>query len=216
VTACDKFVGENLIYFFVGRPAFKTKVGGEASYWQCPAVFILRSLGNASVKRIHPFDTGAFIDRLLPNYLTLFPLERFNLGSECDIIGKLISIFFGDAESYMYGSGMGEREFRKRYDVSPRHQEVEALTRLYNDRPATFDDRGKCVEVQVETDIGLVRSNLIGVVVPHPYLLEPELISKFEELGCRIESYGVFPLQVENYYATIYERVKKIIDGMVQ
>src|SRR5689334_13349120 len=118
-SADDKF-RENLLYLFVGRPAFKTKIGSEASYWQCPAVFVFKSISRMSTKRIHPFDTGAFIDGLLPEYLTIFPLERFNLGNEPEVIGKLISTFFGDAESYMVGNGVGEREFIRRYKLSAR------------------------------------------------------------------------------------------------
>lgn len=147
LSASENFEGEHLLYLFVGRPAFKMKFGGEASYWQCPAVFVVKDVSGTLVKRIHPFDTGAFINGLLPTYLTLFPLARFNLGTGCEIIGKLISSFFGDAESYMYGRGLGEQEFIRRFNLTARHQEIEALTRLYNDRPATFDDRGKCIEI---------------------------------------------------------------------
>src|SRR5689334_7650680 len=56
---CKVFRGEKLNYFFVGRPAYKKEYEVEGDYWELPACVIL-DYSSVPIKRIYPFDTGAF------------------------------------------------------------------------------------------------------------------------------------------------------------
>src|SRR5258706_981135 len=56
---CNVFTGEKLAYFFVGRAAYKRELSQEAEYWELPSC-IVRSFTTHGVKRIFPFDSGAF------------------------------------------------------------------------------------------------------------------------------------------------------------
>jgi hypothetical protein len=48
---CDVFEGEDLSYFFVGRPAYKYKNdGSEAEDWELPCCFVFEFSGHCSMK----------------------------------------------------------------------------------------------------------------------------------------------------------------------
>jgi len=68
--------------------------------WQLPAVLVMRFNTPPPLKRIYPFDTGAFHRGRMPDYLTAFDMENFELGSDQDQIGRMISLYFQDARSH--------------------------------------------------------------------------------------------------------------------
>lgn len=207
---CNVF-RENLCYLFVGRPAYKWTSSAEASYWQAPLVFVLKDLAGAPIKRVHPFDTGAFQSNRIPDFLTMFPMAGFDIGPDPLAIDRLISAFFKDVEAYLAGMGFSEDELQSRYSLTAKHQEIQAIGRLLSFRGnEPGDDRIKTIEIQTEQDVSIAGGNLLGVVVPRPYLLEPELKAELEALGGQIEDYGMFPLRVENYYSEIYSAVRRI------
>jgi hypothetical protein len=208
---CDVFSGEKLCYLFVGRPAFKWTIETDASYWQCPLVFVFRDLSGIPIKRIHPFDSAAFVRKRFPEYITMFPLNRFELGAEKSIIPKLIAAFHGDLDRYMRGDSLSLDAIKAQFSLTPRHQEIEALIRLYNDRSARkHDDRRSCIEIQISHDLNLSGGNLLGVVLPDAYKSDVELIETLRALDCKIEPYDIYPLRVDSYYSQIYDLVKKI------
>ena len=55
---CNVFKGEDLLYFFVGRPAYKKESVLEPHYWELPTCVICE-YNITGAKRIYPFDTGA-------------------------------------------------------------------------------------------------------------------------------------------------------------
>jgi len=73
-TECNVFKGEKLNYFFVGRPAYKREYEVEGDYWELPACVIL-DYRSVSVKRIYPFDTGAF--DMYPEFIRIMDRSDF-------------------------------------------------------------------------------------------------------------------------------------------
>ena len=209
-TRCSVFQ-EDLCYLFVGRPAYKWSTKGEASYWQLPFVLVVDGLGEAPVKRIHPFDTGAFALRHLPEYIILFEMGAYDIGKDPGLAGNLMNVFFGSVENYVDARVRSEEEIRTAYGLGARHQEIEALARLYADRSNQGpDDRARTIELQVEEDVQISPDNLLGVVVPKQYTDDAEVGAELKALGCRVETYGEYPLRAENYYGIIYEAVRRI------
>ena len=209
-TRCSVFQ-EDLCYLFVGRPAYKWSTTGEASYWQLPFVLVVDGLGEAPVKRIHPFDTGAFASRRLPDYITLFEMAAYDIGKDPRLAGSLMDVFFGGVENYINARVRSEAEIRTAYGLGTRHQEIEALARLYADRSNQgLDDRARTIELQVEEDVRISPDNLLGVVVPKQYADDAEVGAELKALGCRVEPYGEYPLRAENYHGMIYEAVRRI------
>jgi hypothetical protein len=208
---CNVFHGEKLCYLFIGRPAYKWSSESEASYWQCPLVFVLNGISTLKPKRIYPFDSGAFVKRIFPEYITLFPIEHFNLGSDMSLVNSIIGIFYGDSLSYMKGGSKSETMISEHVMLTPRHQEIQALIRLYNDRTSgNIDDRSRAIEVQFDSDISLVDNELIGIIYPDAYESDKELMGALSILNCQLKSYHIYPLRVENYYQAIYEHAREM------
>lgn len=60
VTECNLFE-EDIAYFFVGRPSYKHKTDfTESEYWELPVCFILEFSAVEDIRRVYPFDSGAF------------------------------------------------------------------------------------------------------------------------------------------------------------
>src|SRR5215468_10821505 len=80
-TPCSVFKGEDLLYFFVGRPAYKKEIELEARYWELPCCFILE-YEVIGARHIYPFDTGAFVNGLYPNFVSLADLREYNVSTD--------------------------------------------------------------------------------------------------------------------------------------
>lgn len=208
---CNVFRGEELCYVFVGRPAYKWLSDGQASWWQCPVVFVLRGLDDLSVKRIYPFDTGAFSQRF-PDYITVFSRDDFSLGADTTQIGRLIAAFYGSTERYLKAQTKTLAEISSEVALTPRHMQIQALLQLYSEpAPRDFDDRAKTVEVQIGGDIEITNDKLLGVVLPQTFLNDPEVVAYFSDLGCQVRTYPIYPINVAAYYALIYKEVEVIL-----
>lgn len=197
-------------YVFVGRPAFKWGGAQRPDYWTSPLAFVFRDCPSAVVSKIHPFDTGAFSCQMYPDYIAGFGMQRFDLGLDLEIVGKLIAAFFENSARYIQGNALSEEKFSERFSLTPRHQEIRALSKLYNEAGiVSVDDRAKSIEIQLDGDVPL--HNALGVVVPDPYLSDAELVEALASSGCRIEGYPVYPNKIDSYFPVVYDRVQKII-----
>jgi hypothetical protein len=210
---CDVFGKEKLCYLFIGRPSYKKSGKGEAPYWMLPLVFVMKGLANLPIKRIHPLDTGAFASGRLPDYLTTFELDSFELGSDPAEISRVISAFYETTERYMKGENRSLDSIKAQVQMGVRHARIEALIRLFSERSlAEIDDRGRNIEVQVGGDVPLA-DNLLGVVLPGPYRLDPDIERHLKSLGAKVEYYGIYPLNADAHFGAVYEAVTKIMQS---
>jgi hypothetical protein len=93
---CRVFDGERLVYFFLGRPAYKTSLVHDASYWQLPAVFAFDTLSHHPPIRMYPFDTGAFSLDRYREIIGRIDRAEFALGDSWQTAENLIAYYFGD------------------------------------------------------------------------------------------------------------------------
>lgn len=207
---CNVF-RDKLCYFFVGRPAYKTKAEDSPEFWQLPLVFVVRFPTPPKIKRVYPFDSGAFKSKRLPTFLTAFPLEHFEMGSDLNQVGRLISFFFQTPQRYIRRSAVGSAELKDQFSLDARHQEILALARLYLEHSSgNCDDRAAAVEVQVEDDIQLNPNHLLGIILPEEYMRVPVVKAALTKLTPHIEAYDLLPLNMEAYYGVVYECVNRI------
>jgi hypothetical protein len=212
-TQCDVFKNERLTYLFIGRPSFKKSGTGEAPHWMLPVVFVIKSLTGLPIRRIHPLDTGAYASRRLPDYVTAFDLEGFELSSEPAEIGRAIAAFYETTERYLKGESRPLDSIKTEMQIGVRHARVEALVRLFAERSLPeIDDRGRNIEVQVSDDI-LIPNNLLGVVMPDPYQYDPGVVRYFKEMHIRTEYYGIYPLNADAHFGALYDAVARIFRG---
>lgn len=208
---CSVFKAEKLCYCFVGRPAYKRDDIDNPQLWQLPMAFVLRFDAPISIKRIYPFDSGAFIHNRLPDYVTGFDLDGFELSSDRRNIGRLISLVYKNPDKYFVRAAAGFEEITEQYEMSLRHQEIMAVCRLALDNSSRrCDDRAAAIEVSLDQDVILTDKNLLGVVVPEEVTREASLVNWLNSLTQRIETYTHFPLSLYAHYGQVYQAVKKI------
>lgn len=208
---CTVYKKEKLCYLFVGRAAYK---GGDAlnpEPWQLPTVFVMRFNTPPPLKRIHPFDTGAFHHGRMPDYIATFKKEDFDLGSDQDQIGRMISLFFNTPRRYVDRNALDQDKLKTEHLLDMSHARVLALAKLYKEGSTTNnDDRAAVIELQVEQDIPLKKENLLGVVVPEEFLRTPGVRESLLELTSIIETYRLLPLSVGQHYSLVYECVEQV------
>lgn len=209
-TPCNTYVGEDLLYCFVGRPAYKWRTERQAKTWQLPIVFVFDRPDGLPFKRAMPFDSGSFASRM-PDYVRSFPLSRFELDASPQAIGRMVALFFRENGDYLRGRPVSRDAFEREHALLPRHQEIAALLELYNDRTEALDDRGTAIELQTEHPIALRKDQVLGVVLPNELAREPEAVGNLEALGATVSFYDVYPLHAQHYVHSIYAAVSSIL-----
>jgi hypothetical protein len=208
---CNVFKGEKLCYFFVGRPAYKTKPVENPSTWQLPVAFVVRFQTPPPIKRAFPFDSGAFFHKKLPSYITMFKLDGYELGADSALVGRLVSFYFKTPERYFKRRPAGLEEINEEYSLDMRHAEIMALGKLYHENSShKFDDRAAAIEIQVEQDIELKPENLLGVVMPAEYARVPGFMADIKRLTNIVETYDLMPLGTAAHYGLLYDGVQRV------
>jgi len=209
---CDVFAGENLSYFFVGRPAYKYSTDNStAESWELPCCLVLESSSISTVKRIVPFDSGAFASRRYPSYINDMPLTEF-ISDELGDHRKIIGAFFENTEKYFSLNPKSRDQFSSEFSLTALDAELLAANRLASEAtPISFDDRRFTIEIQTEESVNLVDSNIMAVILPECYLSIDSVRNKIQdEWGAEPIGYPVFPLSVSMYYALIYKEIKDL------
>lgn len=96
---CTTFIGEQLLYFFVGRAAYKKSIPEEVEYWELPSCLVFE-FETKGAKRMYPFDSGAFKSRRYPNYISIMEMEDFSLNPNSNNVERSIGAFFNSNYSY--------------------------------------------------------------------------------------------------------------------
>jgi len=92
---CNVFIGESLNYFFYGKPSYKISSGAaQAESWEMPVCFVVSFDAISSIKRIYPFDSGAFSNKRYPHYITMMDRDKFEAGTSKDVPARIIGAFF--------------------------------------------------------------------------------------------------------------------------
>jgi hypothetical protein len=160
---CSVFKGEHLTYFFYGRPSYRPNPNADPSGLghHFPICLILRPSWRPPVKRIFPFDTGAFKNEMYAAYLhKSMQLEDFGLTPNMTTPGKVISIFFGSPSAYM----LGKSELKAEFDAA--EFEAHSYSALIGAKDSnSIDSRGSSIEVQVGEEIKL-RNAVAAVALP--------------------------------------------------
>jgi len=174
---CGVF-GEDLSYFFYGRPSYRTrKDDSVALEHNLPIVFIVDTEKLQPLKRIFPFDSGAFDEGFYEGYFDK-SCERddFELPASLEILKKLVDAFYGDNHGYLLG------DYREKMPTSPFDFEVQGLNRLIQDTHTSKgaslsgDERSTSFEIQTAQSFDL-RKILLCVLLPQILLDDKKIFS---------------------------------------
>jgi hypothetical protein len=213
---CDVFVGEKLNYFFVGRPAYKNATEeSESAYWEFPCCFIFEFHAIGDVRRIFPFDSGAFNRNLYPSYMRMMKSEAFEVASVANAPGRIIGAFFGTPSRYFEMKPVGEDAFNADHLLKPMDMEVRAILRLSFERSSSnFDDRRLTIEVQSGSDVDLTVSQPLAVIAPSEFYEDATFRSHVENVWKAMPiSYPISSLNVTTAYGQIYDKVREFYKG---
>lgn len=180
---CDVFSGELLTYFFYGRPAFRpgTDASPSGMGHYLPVCLILKPTLAISIKRIFPFDSGAFESGFYKNFLhQKMNLADFGLEPDVTTPGRVVSRFFGSNSAYLKAEPAVHSQF------DPAEFEAACYAALISSKEGnSIDSRGSGIEVQSSEAID-INTMVEAVVLPADFASGAT--------GERLKAVGVTPL----------------------
>lgn len=206
---CDVY-NEKLLYFFLGRPAYKSRTTNEdPEVWELPTCFIFDSLGSQPIKRTLPFDSGAFSKNLYPPYIDIMNLDNFETeGPDAGL--RIISAIYGSISQYFDGSPKSEQDLKKEFNLKVTDAEVLAIRKLAQDgTPIRFDDRRFTIEIQTDSDLDFKQTPPSAVILPTPYLDDDRISKMINNWNIDIINYDIYSLSIQNYHGIIFEKFKE-------
>jgi hypothetical protein len=168
-----KVFKEDLVYFFVLRPAYKLKDAHEK--WNImdyfPCVLVLKPQNLGTPYHIYPFDTGAAHDgHFHQAEHTYTPLDDFALENDLGVAAHHIEQAFGSNESYYDGNL--EQDLKSKIPYADFHAlwpvfvNVARLAATGWNQP---DKRSSAIEVAYNAHIQL-KDNVELVILPRQFL----------------------------------------------
>lgn len=167
---CNVFAGEPLLYFFYGRPSYRANSDEFPTSLDhyLPVCLLFRSAAVQPIKRVFPFDSGAFHNSLYSNALHRdMHLSDFGLEPDPATPGKVISLFFGSVADYLNAHPLPSISI-DRTDLEAASYHALISQRLSN----SVDNRVSGIEVQLEGALQL-SNNVEAVIAPGPLLESP-------------------------------------------
>lgn len=196
---CDTFTGESLLYFFYGRPSYRANADAEPTSLghYLPILIILRTDLAGLIRRVFPFDSGAFSRGFFSAYVHHnMTIGDFGLDVKNDTPGRLISAFFGDPASYLRG------ETSVSLDFPPEQMEAISYKSIISAREAnSLDSRGAAIEIQTGSTVSLAK-HVRAVILPANFVNRGTTGSKLTGLGIQPIPYMVHGRSRPSEYVT--------------
>jgi hypothetical protein len=194
--ACKVFTGEALSYFFYGRPAFRSNLDAEPTSLKhyFPVCVLFKPDWSADIRRVFPFDSGAFHNGLYGAYLhKKMKLGDFGLEANITTPGKLITRFFGSVPAYLKANP-GPTPV-----IDPTEFEAQSYLALINSKEGNaIDSRGSGIELQTADPVSIADA-VAAVVLPSTFA-DGSTGIKLKELEIDIVPYHVYERSRPNEY----------------
>lgn len=195
--------GEDLSYFFYGRPAYRVADTPLTIQSKAPVIVVLNPGLIDRGKRLFPFDTGAFAEDKYTRWMhARMQLADFEFACSSDAPNRHVASFFGTNTAYLGVKGCippipYSGEF-----------EVESLVTLLNDTDTTTaDDRRLAVELQVGEVIPFDDPVVWALIIPDELQQAPWLKAYLGARRTTIEclTYMLTPLKPPSDYQALLE-----------
>jgi hypothetical protein len=209
---CKKFTGEHLLYFFYAIPAKRTDKSNTLSDKEIlPVVFIVKPILN-EIKRIYPFDSGAFDMYKQKKYLSeTAEISDYELPNTFLAIQQYIKAVFGSNHNYYFGNCKVDSELPN--SIAQRHKtnyDLDNLLKLISNMGNDgLDDRCRTIEIQCSNDYDLA-GKLLAVIFPTVLYNNPELVGIIKMSGARPFNYTYHKHhKVNECISIVYNHVEK-------
>jgi hypothetical protein len=207
-TPCNVFTGENLLYFFYGRPAYRTTREQNALIHPAfmPVVILLKPDSLKSITRIAPFDTGAFENKKFDEHLhSKMKKEDFLLDPKLLMANKLISKFYSDNSSYVEEKPIALTIDPMDFEAFSYYSIITSVIK------SPSDDRNCTIEIQSDNAVVIDESNVMLVILPISFMNSAEIRQTLSKWKVRFETYTTHRGNPNEYLALIYERVAEFM-----
>jgi hypothetical protein len=211
---CSIFKPERLTYLFYGRPAYRPNQNELPTDLQhyLPVCLIFRPSATIAIKRMFPFDSGAFDGDFYRSYLhKRMQLGDFRIEADADTPGRVVRRFFSDNTNYV----MGRAATSEAHD--PSEFEADSYACIIGPSGANaLDSRGAAIEVQTDRTIEL-SGNVEAAILPSSQS-RAEIGRHLRDAGIRVIPYrvgvrprpGDFPGKIEDKVIDYLCRAKLI------
>lgn len=202
-TKCREF-NEDLLYLFYGRPAYRDFYSKTSmDLGRFPVCFILSRAVALSVKRIFPFDSGAFLANFLNEYMgdmsshekAMCALADYNLGSNLDDLAKFIGFMYGDDDHYINTNPCIKQDELQGFCFELSRILDLAQTRSSKD----WDIRALTSEVQLSNSIDIDGIYVKAIIMPTQIISGDSNLQRYlYENNIDVLDYNVIRMKVEN------------------
>lgn len=197
--------GEDLLYLFYGRPAYRIKDRGFHEIAYCPICFILKlNRGSLGLKRVMPIDSGGVTDGRFSPHIEPGQRDLLELDTSVDAAQKLVDVLYEDNRSYLYGACQP----LDRFVDAPDDLVKQYVNMLHDAEVSRADDRRSVVEFQATTKVSL-KDDLQAVVLPEALL---------DQFGLRemiLKQWNALPITYPTYKATSPSEYTSVIRELV-
>lgn len=219
---CPVF-NRDLVYTFVGRPAYRLRNGEIKSdqISRFPFVFVISPEKLGAPYHLYPFDTGAGVEGRYGDAADPYvPLEDYELAPELTAAQRHISWQFGNNAGYFDGDAKpGLIDKVPHFKMVVRAcLKIAALAATATNRP---DKRASAIEVAYDTHIPL-KDHVRLVILPKQYVEDlghrnTAFIAELNALGLMWEPYDWRPNETpEAYMDEITRIVRRYLQNVGQ
>jgi hypothetical protein len=188
---CPVYRKEELVYLFYGKPSYRPKeadIQHKDMLQFAPICIILDVPTGLAPKRLMPFDSGAYHDKLIAregHAHTSLPKEFFELPT-MDAASAVVGLFFGSNLKYFDEAPLQPTPVDPTLNTC-----VETYVSLINRTGSNQgDSRLTSIEVQFNQDVALA-GNALAVAMAEPFY------QKRQEVQDTLKAWGAEPLLYE-------------------
>ncbi|MFW2542296.1 hypothetical protein ACN2XU_06615 [Primorskyibacter sp. 2E107] len=207
---CNVFKGEDLLYYFYGKPSYKPYTSlAQSRPFEMPVCFMVPLSALSPIKRIYPFDSGAFVGNRHPDYISKMKIGNFEATPSLNNPRKIVGALFTSVEKFFSLDGKNENDFKNEFHLGILDAEMTALNILANDKSlSTIDDRRFAVEIQIDHAQPLNSKTVDAVVLPEQYLEDTTVVSFVTETLQAVPiTYTVFSASSSDHTPLIYSKI---------
>jgi len=214
VQKCTVFEGEDLLYSYYGRPAYKlNSKNATKNIAFFPICLILETeFISFKPKKVFPMDSGAFVknEALRDEFFhKKMKIDDFELSQEVHSGKKVVSKFYRNNSNYI-----DQNPILSNDDIPSIELEALCYNSMINSSSNTkFDDRVSTIEYIYDQSIHLNQKNVSGIVLPGAFYADDQIkkiiVDELKIKGIRI--YNLVRGNPIEYHALVYSKALDII-----
>lgn len=203
---------EELVYLFYGRPCYRPYRLEENTSLAAfrPVAFIFKPDIDVSIKRVFPFDTGAFSAGLYEQFIPAnAQLDNFQIEPSLDAASRSVSFFFRSNKSYYLGKTASTAV------APPTNLTVSSLLGMFRAQGLSkIDDRKSAIEIQSAGSIKLDAASVMAICMPGDYCEDDQLYRIItEEWGADVIDYDIYHDSPLHDIREVMARVKDYLEA---